>query len=80
MSETSELTFPEMRAMISDAKRNGFDEAVFAGRNQMKTIVAWAYLNERVTSLDAPIEGEHRPEVGGLPIYLVNAEDYWRVS
>lgn len=80
--DCEQLTFLEMRGMINDAKRNGFDSAVFVGRNQMKVVLAWACDNDRITSreLDQWLEDDHRPEVEGLKLYLVNADDYWRVS
>ena len=71
----------EMRAQINDLKAKGFDSAVFVGRNQMTAILAWAVANCYLTTSNRDdLEGDHRPEIEGLPVYRVNADNYFRVA
>lgn len=78
------MNFDEMVEAIIEEKRNGFDEAVFVGRLQMNLIVKWAYLNQRIGYLPDPsdvyLEAAGRPEVGGLPVYVVNAHSFFKVA
>lgn len=49
---------------------------VYLGRNQMKALQQRAYDNGYTSAPDADIEGEHRPEVGGLLCWQVNDNDH----
>jgi hypothetical protein len=79
-----QMIFEQMLERVREAKANGFDEAVFVGRLQMTTIIKWGYLNERIGYIPEPADDylEHagRPEVEGLPVYLVNAHDFFKVA
>ena len=49
---------------------------VYLGRNQMKSLLLWAYDNQYVSSPNANVEGGNRPEVGGLLCWKVNDDDH----
>lgn len=49
---------------------------VYLGRNEMKEIILWAYNNQYVGYLDPKIEGDHRPEVCGIPCWKVNEDNH----
>jgi hypothetical protein len=82
--DCASLTYQELRGVINDAKCNGFDEAVFVGRIQMRMVLTWAFLNGYINTDPsigiAQCEGEDRPEIEGLPVFMVNADNYFRVS
>lgn len=82
--DCAEITYQELRGVINDAKRNGFDEAVFVGRRQMRMIIDWAFRNGYLltdpSTSTVECEGEYRPEIEGLPVFMVNADNYMRVS
>ena len=49
---------------------------LYLGRNEMKELLLWAYDNQYVSSPNLNVEGEHRPEVGGLLCWQVNDDDH----
>lgn len=82
--DCEKITYEELRGVINDAKCNGFDEAVFVGRNQIRMIAQYAFLNGYITTdpsvSTVECEGDYRPEIEGLPVFVVNADNYMRVS
>ena len=69
----------EMVQAIYQAKENGFDQAIFAGRMQAHEIrketisptsIGWITL----------IENGYRMKFLDLPVYQVDADNYWRIS
>ena len=50
---------------------------VYLGRNQMTALLKWAKENEYISDVSKEkIEGNRRPEVGGLLAYEVNDNDH----
>jgi hypothetical protein len=49
---------------------------IYLGRNEMKALILWAYDNQYVFSPDLNVEGEYRPEVGGVLCWHVNDDDH----
>lgn len=69
------LTFRAMSEAVIEAQNNGFDEAIFVGRVQCDEILAGARRGIGVT-----IDNGQRIEFNGLPVYVVDAENYFRVA
>lgn len=71
-----------IKAMAGDiyqAKENGFDQAIFAGRMQVHEMRKEA-LSPNSTGRISLIENGYRMKFLDLPVYLVDADNYWRVS
>lgn len=68
-----------MAEAIYQAKENGFDQAIFAGRIQTYKMRKDAF-SANSTGRIRLIENGTRMEFLDLPVYRVDAEDYWRVS
>ena len=69
------MTFDQMADAIVEAAANGFDEAIFVGRSNVLTIQAGSR-----DGLIKLIEDGTRIEFMGLPVYIVDADNYFRVS
>jgi hypothetical protein len=70
------MTFEEMIENTHSALSNGFDGAVFVGRRQNDIIRRGA----RATGAPVRLAEGPRMEFVGLPVYVVDADNYFRVS
>lgn len=48
---------------------------IYLGKQQMDRLMRWAKENERTWN-ESKRDGDHRPEVMGLPVYEVNDDDH----
>lgn len=69
------MTFDQMADAIVEAGDSGFDEAIFVGRSNVLKIQAGA--RDGLVKL---IEDGRRIEFMGLPVYVVDADNYFRVA
>jgi hypothetical protein len=76
----NQMVIEQMRERILEAKANGFDEAIFVGRNQGATIEFESNRIESGIYHAKDVDGFNRAEFEGLPVYLVNADNYFRVA
>lgn len=52
-------------------------EALYLGDEEITALLSWAEENQYISSAEnEPIEGDHRPEVAGLLVYVVNAPSH----
>lgn len=71
----------DVRAKIAKAiadctcEKNYNPTTLYLGRSQMDELMAWAIEYQYINNADLRT-GKHRPEVHGLLVYEVNAEDY----
>ena len=55
---------------------------VYLGDEEITALLQWAYDNQYICKepSEAEITGEHRPEVGGLFVYVVNDKNHFEVA
>ena len=69
----------EINRALADCHMNTGKPAksIYLGRTQMYRLMKWAVENSYITDAEkAKRDGEHRPEVMGLPVYEVNDDDH----
>ena len=69
----------EINTAIADCYMRTGDGAtrIYLGRTQIGRLMRWAAENAYITEAETEKrEGEHRPEVVGLPVYEVNDDDH----
>lgn len=67
-------------AMEFEASTGKKPTNVYLGRNEMDAMLKWAAAHEYISSPEAQIEGDHRPEVHGLFVYKVNDDNHLAFS
>ena len=58
-----------------NCEKNYKPTRLYLGKSQMDELMAWAIEYQYINNADLRT-GAHRPEVQGLPVYEVNAEDH----
>lgn len=69
----------EINRALADCHMRTGDKAtrIYLGETQMLRLMKWAQENAYIADANtAKRDGEHRPEVMGLPVYEVNDKDH----
>lgn len=57
------------------SEKNYNPTTLYLGSSEMEELMTWAFENQYINNVNLRT-GEHRPEVHGLPVYEVNAENH----
>ena len=69
----------EINRALADCHMRTGDKAthIYLGRTQMHRLMKWVAENNYIYDAEkAKRDGDHRPEVMGLPVYEVNDDDH----
>lgn len=73
------MLFEHMRNEVIKQMQNGFDEAVFVGRNQSRVISLEARVGSEL-KVDQDCDGDPRRQFMGLPMYVVDCDNFFKVA